>query len=356
MPLLLIQLPIGRGHPNYLNLLKKELNIPYFYIEIPLNISIVKLLNFLYKNSPKNLITLYGYNLLRKKGEIPNFFIKKIKKEIEKFLPKERHLIIVSHPILAKALEDREDIYYLHCENAFPKEAKCNAKKIFAPLEITKKKAISYGIEKEKIVITNLFLEEELISLKEVAYEKRLERIKNKEKLSCAIFLSGAYPKVHIKKIFKYIKYLSLNNIRTFLFSGINYSYYLYFQRKLFIEGIYVIRSKDWEEEIKKFKEIFLDIDFFISASHERTNWALGLSLPMFVLTPFIGSYAKENYEIAKNYGVALLLEEIKKLNKDDLYEKLLEMNKSCYNRFLTNGAQITADIIEKDLSNFNNL
>ncbi len=352
---LLIQLPIGRGHPNYLNLLKKELNLPYFYLEIPLNISIIKLLNFLYKNSSKNLFTLSIYNQLRKKGKIPNFLIEKLKREIKNFLPKEKYLIIVSHPILAKILEG-EKIYYLHCENAFPKEAICNAEKIFVPLEITKEKAISYGIEKEKIIVTNLFVEEELANLKELGYKERLKRIKKREKLSCAIFLSGAYPKVHIKEILKYIKYLIFNNLKVFLFSGIDYSYYLYFQRKLFIEGVYVIRCRSWEEEIRKFKEIFLDIDFFIAASHERTNWALGLSLPMFVLTPFIGSYAYENYEIAKNYGVARLLKEIKNLNKNYLYEKLFQMNKSCYNKFLTNGAKIASEIIERDLSNFNYL
>ncbi|MEO0097191.1 MAG: hypothetical protein ABIK78_03735 [candidate division WOR-3 bacterium] len=352
---LLIQLPIGRGHPNYLNLLKQELNIPYFYIEIPLNINIIKLLNFLYKNSPRNLFSLSIYNKLREKGETPNFLIKKLNREIKRFLPKEKYLIVVSHPILVKALEEKENLYYLHCENAFPKEAVCNAKKIFVPLEITKEKAISYGMDKEKIVVTNLFIEKELVTLKEMGYEKRIERIKNKERLSCAIFLSGAYPKFHIKEIFKYIKYFSLNNIRTFLFSGINYSYYLYFQRKLFSEGVYVIKSKNWEEEIKKFQEIFLDIDFFIAASHERTNWALGLSLPMFVLSPFIGSYAYENYEIAKNYGIASLLEDIKNLNRNDLYRKLLQMNISCYNKFFTNGAKVTSEIIERELSNFNN-
>ncbi|MEO0090081.1 MAG: hypothetical protein ABIK59_04115 [candidate division WOR-3 bacterium] len=351
----LIQLPIGRGHPNYLNILKQELNIPYFYTEIPLNTHIIKLLNFIYKISPRNLFTLSIYNWSRKKGRIPNFIIGKLKKELIKFLPKEKYLIIVSHPILAKALEEKENLYYLHCENAFPKEAVCNAKKIFVPLEITKEKAIAYGIDKEKIVVTNLFVEKELANLKEISYKKRLKRIEKKEKLSCAIFLSGAYPKVHIKKILRYVKYLIANNIRTFLFSGIDYSYYLYFQRKLFIEGVYVIRSKNWEEEIKKFQEIFLDIDFFIAASHERTNWALGLSLPMFVLTPFIGSYAYENYEIAKNYGVALLLEEIENLSKDNLYEKLLQMNISCYNKFFTNGAKVASENIEKELSNFNN-
>mgnify|MGYP000305148032 CR=1 FL=1 len=350
MSLLLLQLPIGRGHPNYLNLLKKELNIPYYYFEIPLNLPSIKFLNLIYKNSSKYLPL---YNKLRKKGKIPNFLIKEIRKEIEKFLPKEETIIIVSHPILAKTLNDK-NLYYLHGEIAFPKEAICKAKKIFVPLAVTKEKAKSYGIKEENIIITNLFVEKELAVLKARAYEERIKRLKDKKRLSCAIFLSGAYPKPHVKKIIKYSKILLENNIKLYLFSFPKY--YSYFERKLFPYGINLIKIYDWEDEIKKFSKIFLDIDFFIAASHERTNWALGLSLPMFVLTPFIGSYAEENYEIVKNYNACLLIDEFKNFDKDSLYEKLLIMNENTYNKFSIDGAKNTSLIIEKDLSNLNYL
>ncbi len=348
MSLFLLQLPIGRGHPNYLNLLKKELNIPYYYYEIPLNLPSIRFLNLIYRNSPKYLLF---YNKLREKGKIPNFFIREIRKEIEKFLPKEETLIIVSHPLLAKILSDK-NIYYLHGEIAFPKEAFCKAKKIFVPLEITKEKAKSYGIKEENIIITNLFVEKELADLKETAFKERIKRLKDKKRLSCAIFLSGAYPKPHIKKIIKYGKILLENNIKLYLFSFPRY--YSYFERKLFPYGINLIKIYNWEAEIKKFSEIFIDIDFFIAASHERVNWALGLSLPLFVLTPFIGSYAKENYEIAKNYNACLLIDEFKNFDKNNLYEKLLIMNENTYNKFLIDGAKNTSLIIEKDLSNLN--
>jgi hypothetical protein len=350
MSLLLLQLPIGRGHPNYLNLLKKELNIPYYYFEIPLNLPKIKFLNLIYKNSPKYL---FFYNKIRKKGKVPNYLIKGIRKEIEKILPKEEIFIIVSHPLLAKALEDK-NIYYLHGEIAFPKEAVCKAKKIFVPLAITKEKAKAYGIKEENIGITNLFVEKELAILKTKAYEERIKRIKDKKRLTGAIFLSGAYPQPHIKKIIKYSKILLENNIRVYLFSFPTYLFY--FERKLFPYGINLIKIYNWEDELIKFSQIFLTVDFFIAASHERINWALGLSLPMFVLTPFIGSYAKENYEIARNYNACFLINELKNFLKESLYEKLLTMNESTHNKFSLDGAKNTAFIIEKELSNLNYL
>jgi hypothetical protein len=46
--------------------------------------------------------------------------------------------------------------------------------------------------------------------------------------------------------------------------------------------------------------------DYFVAPAHERTNWALGLGLPMFVLTPDIGPFAPLNHEVLCSSGAAV--------------------------------------------------
>jgi hypothetical protein len=53
------------------------------------------------------------------------------------------------------------------------------------------------------------------------------------------------------------------------------------------------------------------EVDFFVGPPHERTNWAIGLGLPMFVLTPCIGPFAPLNLQLLERSGTALVLRSI---------------------------------------------
>jgi len=52
----------------------------------------------------------------------------------------------------------------------------------------------------------------------------------------------------------------------------------------------------------------FEEFDYFVAPSHERTGWALGLGLPMFVVDPAIGSFAPLNRAFLLECGVADVL------------------------------------------------
>jgi len=54
---------------------------------------------------------------------------------------------------------------------------------------------------------------------------------------------------------------------------------------------------------------LFPWFDYFVAPSHERTNWALGLGLPMFIIGPEIGSFAPLNRDLLLAAGVAQRLE-----------------------------------------------
>ena len=54
---------------------------------------------------------------------------------------------------------------------------------------------------------------------------------------------------------------------------------------------------------------IFPFFDFFVAPSHERTNWALGLGLPLFIVGPCIGPFAPLNQAKLLDVGVAKVID-----------------------------------------------
>jgi len=45
--------------------------------------------------------------------------------------------------------------------------------------------------------------------------------------------------------------------------------------------------------------------DYFVAPAHERTNWALGLGLPLVILGPDVGTFAPRNRELLSAQQVA---------------------------------------------------
>lgn len=50
-------------------------------------------------------------------------------------------------------------------------------------------------------------------------------------------------------------------------------------------------------------------LDFLVAPPHERTNWAIGLGLPMFALTPTIGPFAPLNLSLLLDSGTTMAIE-----------------------------------------------
>ena len=63
------------------------------------------------------------------------------------------------------------------------------------------------------------------------------------------------------------------------------------------------------QEDTQRALELIPGLDVFVAASHERTNYAVGLGLPMFVLFPLIGTFASQNFEFAQRQGVVSSLD-----------------------------------------------
>jgi hypothetical protein len=87
-----------------------------------------------------------------------------------------------------------------------------------------------------------------------------------------------------------------------------------------------------------------------VAAAHERTNWAVGLGLPMFALLPNIGPFARGNFEFASEQGVCLPLADVAAaLGLADTIAalrhsgRLAEMARNGWGRHAISGADTTA-------------
>jgi hypothetical protein len=69
--------------------------------------------------------------------------------------------------------------------------------------------------------------------------------------------------------------------------------------------GPHVIVYYDRDSLNRLTARIFEDFDFVVGPSHERTNWAVGLGLPMFILHPLIGTFSPLNRDFMIDREVA---------------------------------------------------
>jgi hypothetical protein len=151
------------------------------------------------------------------------------------------------------------------------------------------------------------------------AGEIRRKRIAGSEPLCAALFASGAYPPPHIKKLKLAAKALTDAGHAVFWSAGTSTAMHTRLKHWAVKAGIplsdsiapgklYLARPYSRREENRLTAEQFERFDIFIAPAHERTNWAVGLGLPMFILEPQIGPYAPLNAHIAQSKGTAELL------------------------------------------------
>lgn len=355
MRILAVNVEIGYGHPNYLDYVIETLQETYQQIEIYKwdVLKEEKLLNRLFWEISKKFYRWgsYGgivtklYNHLRNKTNL-------MKRSFCSVNMRDYDHIIVSHPILARMLKR---VWYLHSEIAAPKESILfDVDKIVVPIDYTANKMIEHGIAKERIFISGLLIAPELIRSAKNDYEQRLLRIKRQQTLTIGLMISGAYPKPHIRKILSAIQSLQKTKHRLIVFLGADLQNANKLIRQIsknccrdayssstciFISG----RSRRSYQ--KRVNHILPMLDLLVGASHEYTNWAIGLGLPLLTLFPMIGSYALENFNFMQMQGVSYPIktdDDAKKINEivHNLLSSgmLLSMVEHGFNRFDISG------------------
>ncbi|MCX8015592.1 MAG: hypothetical protein N2748_06180 [candidate division WOR-3 bacterium] len=314
MKLLAINVEIGLGHPGYLDNVLQALkqiqpNIKIDYWDVLTN---EKLITKLFWKISKQIYHIGGfgglfsdfYNKLRQKPITPNLPLCNISTA-------QYDKILVAHPLLARYL-DLDKVWYIHGEIGVPIECQVkNVGKIIVPVIEAKEKFVALGIKPEKVYVSGLIVSPDLIADAEANYQKRLSRLQSKRIFTVGFFISGAYPKPHIQKIILSINSITVKGHRAIVFLGIDAK-----RGKRFITelnriknanvstSILFIQGKNRQEYQRRICRLLPLLDFFVAPSHEYTNWAIGLGMPMFSLFPMIGSYASENYQFAYNLGV----------------------------------------------------
>ncbi len=363
MRVLAINVEIGLGHPNYLDyvlqairerepkteiiiwdILKQEKGLSRLFWQTASHV---------YQIGSQGGVLTKVYNQLRQgKKTVP---IQLCRLPDGKF-----DRIITSHPLLANYLKR---VSYIHGEIAMPKECTLeNVEKIIVPIEYTKNKLLKQETMPGKINISGLLIASELARCAHEHFEKRITRIKSDKPLTIGFFISGAYPTPHIKKIQNSLTALSDEQHRLIVFLGVKTKKANDFLRQLNRNlkdknqqksSILFITGKTRNDYQIRVNRLLPLLDIMVAPSHEHTNWAVGLGLPMFALFPMIGSYAQENYDFAQKQQMVYPIRTTDSAkNFGNIVDKLrqsgelLKMAENGFNKFPIDGVDNTARII----------
>jgi len=376
---------IGRGHPFYLDGIvelveesgKFDLSISDVF-ESSSDISYLswQLAKSLYRIGSTDSIVGRMYNKLRDSSEFNrhSLAMRIMGRDIEKKFHGDSTPLIVAHPVLVGMLSGRKNLLYQHGELAVPKQAVVSgAEYIFVPTEKAAEKFISGGYSDANVIVTGLCIEPCLVKQAEQAFNTRMSRLDSSYRLTGGFFSSGAEPKPHLEKLVMAAVSVVKQEHRAILFARKNGTLARKIVREFERRNLELVTVNDCSQNIefenksssilclytnrKTETEItcrlFEKLDFFVAPSHERTNWAMGLGLPMFILEPAIGPFSPLNREILLESGVAESLNsaedskrfgnKLKDLRKS---RKLQQMSESGWGKQSITGFQAITDFL----------
>jgi hypothetical protein len=386
---------IGRGHPSYLDSLVTLLKKRYPHLvcrtvfEESKGLSLLgwRFLSWLYRTSGKGGLTTKFYNSVRKRsqrGLVDSLVTKILGRDLKRAYKSSPGICLVEHPIVARSLANTCRVWYVHGEIAAPLECAIKGvEKILVPLEETKAKLTHWGAERETILVCGqttarlggLMIEPALVDIAETSYQKRLKRIRSNRPLTVGFFTSGAYPKEHMEKIVLGAKSVIEKKMKAVIFCGTNPQKFAWVKNKVINWGVKIVEDKEKipheneefdlllvfrktrQEDTQRAVELISHLDIFVAASHERTNWAVGVGLPMFVLFPLIGTFASQNFEFAQKQKVVYPLDSLEKAkNLGEILSglqqsgQLLQMAQNGFGAFGINGIEIAVDYLLENL------
>ncbi|MBI5267791.1 MAG: hypothetical protein HY851_11230 [candidate division Zixibacteria bacterium] len=336
----ILNLSIGRGHPFYLDgiisalirrgavsLLKGQVEV--FDICSGLSRAGWHTARWLYHHGASNPIVGALYHLIRRQNDYnkPSVSLRILGRPlIDTFGPGSDPLI-VSHPMLVGILANRPNLLYQHGELVAPDESLVRgASVVFVPTHDVAERFLSAGYSRGQILVTGLCIEPPLTRTAEDMYLSRINRLQSTDEL-CGLFVSsGAEPSDHINALVtSALSALKSGGKAVILVrEGGKLEYRI--TSALHSEGILpaivnsatpiptelpqatIVSFTTRREENNLTECLFRHLDYFVSPAHERINWAMGLGLPMFVLTPSIGPFAPLNLELVKSAGVGRII------------------------------------------------
>lgn len=241
-------------------------------------------------------------------------------RDLREYIDRNRYPTLVAHPLLAGFIADLVPTYYQHGEIAVPPEAVVKGMEaVFVPIPESAGPFRS-SADDAKIFVSGLCIENDLMKAAEHCYRSRLGRLESEGPLTGAFFSSGAEPIGHLRKIIKAVASLSARGYPVYIIGregGRLIKMLARMDKCRFIKNEadlkdrrmdispQVIVYNDRDSLNRLTARIFEDFDFFVGPSHERTNWAVGLGLPMYILHPLIGTFSPLNRDFMIDRKVA---------------------------------------------------
>ncbi len=377
---------IGRGHPFYLDgiieaLIKRQSiklignEVDVFELSKGSSLLAWKTARWMYHKGASPGIFSWLYKKLRTgrsyngKSRIEKSLGRDIKKHFENY----SNPLLVAHPLLVGLFAGRNNLIYQHGELVAPKESLVTgAEYVLVPTDQVADKFIKIGYNKNNVIVTGLCIEPAIERISHDAFKSRSERLLNNNKLTGAFFSSGAEPSKHIQllsiaaisavkaggkviifarnggKLESKVKNMFCRN--SIDFQVINSSDSIPHESA---EALIVTFQSRREENILT-AHLFPRFDYFVAPAHERSNWAIGLGLPQFVVNPHIGPFAPLNNEFLKKAGVS---EEINQNIDANLFGtmfleryqksgKLFSMAQNGWNKYNINGFLTITDFL----------
>ena len=332
---------IGRGHPYYLDgiieaLIRKgsiklvRSDSDVFEVSTGLSRSAWKTARWLYTTGSSSRIIGPVYERIRRGNDYNREgpMLRLMRRDVAAKYAGSDTGVIVAHPSLVAALRGRDNLIYQHGELATPSESVVSgASTILVPTEESARPFLRHGYGENAVVVTGLCIEPALVKQAVVSFDERCDRVEKGNFLTGGFYSSGAEPRVHVRKLVLAAASTAVNGGRAVIFAQKGGR----FQRAAmqtfdrsripyqvvdsseqipseFSPALIVI-YKSRREEYSFTARLFPLFDFLVIPSHERANWALGLGLPTFVVTPCVGPFAPLNRDLLLKAEVAELLE-----------------------------------------------
>jgi hypothetical protein len=194
----------------------------------------------------------------------------------------------------------------LHGELVAPPEASVrNAERIFVPLAETAAAFAAAGIAREKLLVTGICVENELLPGAPADAVARLERLRGRAPLTLGLFSSGAEPRAHVRCLALAAAAAARAGHRVLAFCAAGGRLERAMAGRSPGGRVEVIRFSGREDLDQRTAERFGELDLVLSPPHERSNWALALGIPFLLVGPDIGPFAPLNRALLLGRGVA---------------------------------------------------
>jgi hypothetical protein len=220
----------------------------------------------------------------------------------------EEGILLADHPVLVGALRGRDRLWYQHGELSVPPEtAVAAAERILVPTEEAADSFVELGISRERLIVTGLCVEAVLARDAGEQAAARRRRIAGDGPLTLAFFSSGAEPRDHVKALAAGAESLARSRHRALVFAAaagaLEHAVGGGATRIGAGVELFSFSGRDGLDRITE--EHFSRFDALVSPAHERSNWAMGLGLPVFLVGPDVGSFPPLNRALLRAAGVA---------------------------------------------------